>query len=386
MATVVAANNDPSPQIRKPRRMNSNTGAAKRPPQARRVAGLGRLSLSTAVIGAFALAAVPDTASACACGCGIFDIGANNAFPTMSDSGFSAWLRYSFMNQNKNWEGSSSAPASDNADKQIKTSFYTFGGQYMINHAWGVMVELPIFERSFTTTGDGGPYPLGQEATTKLTALGDAVIQGVYAGFSPDMSTGVTFGVKLPTGDYTGPYIPPNAAAGTTGGMAYDRDTLPGTGSTDIVLGGYNVGNLNADGSLDYFLQARYQFAVFTRDGATTNAAQTGASYRPGNEINLGAGITYSLGAVGGFSKVAPVLQLVASKRNADGGPTASLNSGYRRFLVAPGIDLRAGNYKIFANVSVPISQNVNTDVPSSGNVGQLVASTLWTLQLGYDF
>jgi len=366
--------------------MNPRTSARNSAPL-KRIRGHSPLAtMAAGVAMAVALATLPDTASACACGCGIFDIGANNAFPTMSDSGVSAWLRYSFMNQNKNWEGSSSAPASDNADKQIKTSFYTFGGQYMINHDWGVMVDIPIFQRSFTTTGDGGPYPAGQIATTKLTALGDMVIQGVYAGFSPDMSTGVNFGVKLPTGDYTGPYIPPNAAAGTTGGMAYDRDTLPGTGSTDIVLGGYNVGNLNADGSLNYFLQARYQFAVFTRDGATTNAAQTGASYRPGNEINLGAGVTYSLGALGGFSKVAPVLQLVASKRNADGGPTASLNSGYRRFLVAPGIDLRAGKYKIFANVSVPISQNVNTDVPSSGNVGQLVASTLWTLQLGYDF
>ena len=61
-------------------------------------------------------------------------------------------------------------------------------------------------------------------------------------------------------------------------------------------------------------------------------------------------------------------------------------NSGYRRLLVAPGIDLRYEKWKFFASVSVPLAQYVDTDVPSSGNVGQLVASTLWNLQLGYDF
>ncbi len=324
-------------------------------------------------------------AQACACGCGIFDIGANTAIPSMSDSGLSAWFRYSFMNQNKNWEGSSSAPAADNADKQIKTSFFTFGAQYMVNHNWGVMVELPVYDRSFSTIGDGGPYPLNQPATTKLTALGDLVVQGVYSGFSPDMSTGVTFGLKLPTGDYTGPYIPPNPSAGTTGGMAYDRDTLPGTGSTDLVLGAYHVGGLGSDNKLAYFAQGRYQVAFATRNGATQSADLSGASYRPGNELDLGLGLTYDLGAAGAFSKVAPVLELLASKRNSDSGATASLNSGYRRVLIAPGIDTRVGNFKIYASVAFPVMQNVNTDVlPNS--TGQLVASTLWNFQLGYDF
>jgi len=203
------------------------------------------------------------------------------------------------------------------------------------------------------------------------------------------MSTGITFGVKLPTGDYTGPYIAPNGLPGsnpnaTTGGMALDRDTLPGTGSTDLILGGYHVGALTDDGALAYFAQARYQLALFTRAGATNNGAA--ADYRPGNEFNAGAGLTYDLGAVAGLSKVAPVLQLIASKRNTDNGAMASRNSGYRRLLVAPGIDVRAGKYKVYANVSIPLSQSVNTDVPGSGSVGQLVASTIWTMQVGYDF
>ena len=47
----------------------------------------------------------------------------------------------------------------------------------------------------------------------------------MYTGFFKDMSTGVIFGLKLPTGTYTAPGL--------------DRDTQIGSGSTDLMLGGY---------------------------------------------------------------------------------------------------------------------------------------------------
>ncbi|SPE32040.1 conserved exported hypothetical protein [Burkholderiales bacterium] len=342
--------------------------------------GAARLPvLSASILASLCLCLATEKASACACGCGAFDIGANAAFPNSSDSGLSAWFRYNFMNQNKNWEGSSSAPAADNLDKDIKTSFFTFGGQYMINRDWGVMVELPVFKRSFTSTGDGTAYPAGSIFTSDLTDLGDVMVQGVYAGFSPDMSTGVTFGVKLPTGNYTGPALGPGQSANGQFDLIYDRDTLPGSGSTDLLFGAYHVGGLTQDNKLAYFTQARYQFAVMERAGAT-------GTYRPGNELDLGAGLTYSLGAMGSFKNVAPVLQLIASDRSSDGGTGSSFNSGYRRLMIAPGIDLRIDKFKIYADVSLPLVQNVNTDIPSSGNVGQLTASTIWRLQIGYDF
>lgn len=357
-----------------------STGAG--PPSAPRVAT--RFSAGSRWLAALWLGLMPTCSWACACGCGMFDIGANTAFPNMSDSGWSAWLRVNYMNQNKNWEGSSSAPASDNLDKDIKTWFYTVGGQYMISHDWGVMVEVPIFERSFSTTGDGTAYPVGSVGTSKLTALGDMMIQGVYSGFSPDMSTGVTFGIKLPTGDYTGPYVPPNGLPAsnpnrTTGGLAYDRDTLPGTGSTDLLFGGYHFGSLSSDNRLAYFAQARYDVAVFTRDGAT-------GSYRPGNEVVAGIGLTYDLGKVGLFRKAAPVLQLLGAQHNQDSGTGSSRNSGYRRLMIAPGFDVRIDKTRVFLDAELPVLQYVKTDVPASGNVGQLTASVIWKLQLAYDF
>jgi hypothetical protein len=336
-----------------------------------------------------AMTGAPDPALACACGCAVFDVGANAAFPNGSDSGFSAWFRYNYMDQDKNWAGSSSAPSSWNADKDITTSFYTFGGQYMFNHDWGVMVELPVFDRTLTTTGDGTAYPVGQIYSSSLTDMGDIMVQGIYAGFSPDMSTGVTFGVKLPTGNYTGPYNPPNGLPAsnpnsTTGGLTYDRDSLPGSGSTDLLFGAYHVGGLTQDGKLAYFTQARFQMAIMEREGAT-------GTYRPGNEFDLGAGLTYALGAMGSFSNVSPLVQLIATDRHTDGGTASSPSSGFRRLMVAPGIDLRVKKLKIYADVSLPLV--VNTTVPAAtpaniaaGVVGQLVPSVIWRLQIGYDF
>ncbi len=328
---------------------------------------------------ALSVAAASHTALACACGCAVFDIGANSAFPNQADSGLSVYMRYNYMNQDRNWAGSSSAPASEDLDKDIRTSFYTFGGQYMIDHDWGVMLEVPVFQRSFTSTGDGSAFPAGAIFTSNMTDLGDAMVMGVFTGFDPDMSTGLTFGLKLPTGNYTGPTQGAGASANGNTDLIYDRDTLPGSGSTDLVLGAYHVGPVTSDGQLAYFLQARFEAAFLVRDGAT-------GSYRPGNEIDFGAGLTYALGPMGVFDKVAPVLQLVASDRSQDGGTGSSFNSGYRRLLIAPGIDVRIHKWKIFADVSLPVAQNVNTDVPASGSVGQLVAPAIYRLQVGYDF
>jgi hypothetical protein len=341
---------------------------------------------------AFAASLVPGSASACACGCSLFDVGANAAFPNNADSGFTAWLRYDYMDQDKNWAGASSAPSIWNADKSITTDFFTLGGQYMFSHDWGVMVELPVFHRTLTTTGDGSAFPQGQVYSSTLTDLGDVMIQGVYAGFSPDMSTGVSAGLKLPTGNYTGPYV-----QGVDGNWdpTFDRDSLPGTGSLDLLFGAYHVGPLSSDGKLAYFTQARFQMAVMER-------ASGQGTYRPGNELDAGVGLTYSLGAGGGFSNIAPVLQFLFQDRHADSGTDANASSGYRRLLFAPGIDLRVNKVKIYLDVLVPVATfttapaptqaNIYGDGPPSqgflpdGDVGQLVPSAIWRLQVGYDF
>ena len=309
---------------------------------------------------------------ACACGCGVFDVGAGTLMPTDSETGFSVWFRYAYMDQNQNWEGNSKAPAADNGDKKINTNFYWVGGEYMINRDWTVMAELPTYNRQLTTTDDGTVFgAAGSVYTGKLTDLGDLQLTAMYTGLSEDMSTGLSFGLKLPTGNYTGPN-------GPLGGAEFDRDSLPGTGSTDLMFGGYHIGGLNSDNSLAYFVQARYQFAVLTRN-----------DYRPGNELDGAVGLTYDFGEQGPLTKVAPMLQIIGSYREHDTGANADpLNSGYKRLLVAPGIELRLGKARLYGDVELPIYQYTNaaSSVAIEGTSGQLIASALYKLQLAYDF
>ncbi|HEY3915312.1 MAG TPA: hypothetical protein VGN61_12560, partial [Verrucomicrobiae bacterium] len=135
------------------------------------------------------------------------------------------WTEYDYMDQNMNWSDGSPAPAADNGDKDIRTDFMTLGFQDMFNREWGVQAELPFDYRQYKAT-DGG--------ADQWKSLGDVRLEGIYTGFQPDMSAGVTFGVKLPTGNFT------------HDSSLLDRDLEIGTGSTDLLLGGFYRHTLNS--------------------------------------------------------------------------------------------------------------------------------------------
>lgn len=296
---------------------------------------------------AFSAGFLPAAAFACACGCGVFSVGTSSLFP--SDSGGNVYLEYDFLNQTENWNGTSSAPASQNEDRNIRSSFYTVGGRYMFNRDWGISVQVPYWNRLFVTElGNGSIGGFHHDA------LGDIRVLGMYTGLSDDMSSGLMFGVKLPTGDYTYPN--------------FDRDTAIGTGSTDIILGAYHQSMLGTDGTWNWFAQGQWERAVATRDG-----------YRPGDELDAAAGVYYNGWTFGATSQVAPVLQLIVSDRLHDSGSNADpANSGYQRLLLAPGIEYDTGNFRIYADIEVPVYQNTHGD--------QLVAPRAYKLIMAYSF
>jgi hypothetical protein len=321
---------------------------------------------------AAAMAVAPGAALACACGCGIFDVGDGTFMPNNSNSGLSMWFRLAYMDQDQNWQATHSGPASANDDKSLNTTFYFVGGQYVINRNWTVMAELPFFDRALTTTDDGTVFgPPGTIYTGHDFALGDLELMAMYTGLSKDMSTGLGFGVKAPTGDWHGPN-------GPLGGAEFDRDSLPGTGSTDLILQAYHVGSLNAQNTLGYFVQSKFQFAVATQD-----------QYRPGDELDSAIGVTYDLGSFGPFTKVAPVLQFLNSYRAHDSGANADPpNSGYERILIDPGVSVRVKKVRLDFDVAIPLYQNMNAATPADedDSSGQLVAGTLLKFQATYDF
>ena len=294
----------------------------------------------------FALILTPSASWACACGCGVFDVGTSSLFPGCK--GGTAFLEYDHLTQNRNRSGGGEAPAADNPDKRIASDFVLLGGQYMFTRSWGVMAEIPVTHRDFTTDDGTGAQ------TFRHGALGDIRVMGVYSGFSKDMSTGVLFGLKLPTGDFTYP--------------DFDRDVGIGTGTTDAILGGYHLGSITKDAAWTYFMQATWQHAFAARAG-----------YRPGDDFNGAFGVYYEPGSVGDKLAVTPVIQVLGSHRNRDSGPNADPdNTGYDRVMIAPGVELKAKAWKLYGDVEFPVYQTVNGD--------QLVAPAMFKLILSRSF
>ncbi|MHB2015637.1 MAG: hypothetical protein ACYCW6_01690 [Candidatus Xenobia bacterium] len=304
---------------------------------------------------------------ACACGCSIFDVGdVYDTVPTHPGGGM-LWFRYAYMNQNQNWEGTSPGNPASNVDKRLGTGFYYVGGQWTFNRKWTMMAELPMFTRSYTTTDNGTVAgPPNSLYTAWLGALGDFRVMADYTGLRPDMSTGLEFGLKLPTGLWQSP-------SGPRGGAEFDRDTLPGTGSTDLMLGAYHIGNLDARRKFPYELQLSYSVAVLTQDG-----------YRPGNELDLSAGAGYHLRPA-----LTPWLTLIGTFRASDSGANADpLNTGYSRLFVAPGLEVRFSKFDLYGDAEFPIYQDVNSAVSPAieGTTGQLVAPVLYKVQISRNF
>ena len=314
---------------------------------------------AAAAITAFAL--TPSIGWACACGCGVFDVGTSSMFPEGPGGMF--YINYDYQNQNHNWSGSSRAPAQNNGDKDVRTQFITTGVEYMLNRSWGFDVEVPYDIRYFKGTGGASGNDI---ESFNWGPLGDIRIQGIYTGFSTDLSSGMTFGLKLPTGNFTH-----NDAFGSI-----DRDSEIGTGSTDLLLGGFHRGNLTKDNSWSWFGQALLDLPLVGQD-----------NYLPGLEIDAAAGIYYNGWTFRGVN-ITPLAQIIASERTSDSGnnasggqddpPVGEKDSGYRRILLSPGIEFDRHPWTVYADVELPVYEHV------TGN--QLVAPWLFKCILTYHF
>jgi hypothetical protein len=288
----------------------------------------------------------PAPLQACACGCGVFDVGTGAMLPT-KPGGF-AFLEYDYLNQNQNRSGTRKASNAANEDKRLQSSFVTLGVHDMLSRSWGVMAELPFVHRYFNSEDANGNL-----AGAKHAGVGDVRVRGVYSGLSEDMSLGLTFGLKLPTGDYAYPGL--------------DRDTALGTGSTDLLLGAYQMGRFGAGSPWAWYANALWDQPVLIAAG-----------YRPGAEVNAVAGAYYEGWKPFGVT-VAPLAQAVAAWRARDSGPAAkSADTGYRRLLLSPGFEAVSGRLRVNANVGFPVWEYANGD--------QIVAARYYQTTVGWAF
>jgi hypothetical protein len=303
--------------------------------QARKLAGV--------FIAAFMLVEfLPASSNACACGCNVFSVGSPWDMPTVS--GFKMFLLYDHMDQRTNWSNWNSATPQLNDDKELRSNFYTLGLQFMANRDWGIMIEAPVWERYFATADE-----MGNILSADHSSLADIRVTGMYTGLSEDMSIGILFGLKLPTGPFNQSLL--------------DRDAQIGTGTTDMLLGGYQMGQETGWG---WYAQALYQHPLGPRDG-----------YRPGDDFDFSAGVHYD--NLANRFHIVPMLQLVASLRGVDSGPNSDPdNTGYQRLYAAPGIEVIISNHlSIFGDLKIPVFTHVRGY--------QLIAPALSTVTASYS-
>ena len=288
------------------------------------------------------------TAFGCACGCGIFDVGTSLLLP--SGSGGMVYFEYDFINQNKNWHATHSAPGQDNSDKIVRTNYTTLGSQYFFNRSYGLQVDLPVVSRHFETADPDS----GTIGSFNHTALGDIRVKGIYTGFSEDLSTGLTFGLKLPTG----PTMTPN----------FDFDTQIGTGTTDFLIGIYHLTTLSENHLWTGFYQLNLDQPFLSQN-----------NYIAGNELDAVYGIYYRGLTQSLDSHFVPMLQVKGTVKGADSGANGHPDdTGYTRLMIAPALEFGVSSIKIYTDLAIPFYQNF------SGN--QLVSNYLFKSLLAYYF
>jgi hypothetical protein len=284
----------------------------------------------------------------------VFGVGTSAMLPEGEGGMFT--MDYDYQDQTRNWHGTAEAPPKDNPDKQIQTHFITADVQYMFNRSWGLEVDVPYWNRYFRTTG-------GKSGTEIVSAdwwaLGDIRVQGMYTGFSPDLSTGLTFGLRLPSGDYTH-----NDPYGDV-----DRDSEVGSGSLDLLLGGFHRQNLPWDHEKwTVFGQIALDQPMVSRD-----------NYTPGTEVDAAAGIYYTGFKLHNLS-INPVAQVIGSERTRDSGSQAAhpIASGYQRMLLSPGLEFDFHPWRVYGDAEFPVYENTRGD--------QLVAPVLFKVSVSYMF
>lgn len=321
-----------------------------------------------AVAGLLAVALLPRLARACAtCGC---TLSTDAATGYSTASGWRINIDYTYIDQNELRHGGSKAspeqvvnrpsdPSLDGGEIEKNTTnrYINLSAAYRFNAAWGVTFIVPYVSRDHTTYGtQPQPYVPSETAPDQVSnahvsGLGDVKILANYQGFLPTHNLGVQFGVKLPTGNDGGQAEngdlvghPVTFRTGPGLGQSLDTDMQAGTGSTDLILGGYYYQPVSQN--FDAFANAQFQAAV------KENLDQPGADYRPGNLTSISVGLRYEAHA-----NWVPQLQINWFHKLADQGFLADRpdTEGTVAYL-SPGISASlTRTLQMYAFVQIPI-------------------------------
>lgn len=287
------------------------------------------------------LMAGPQAALACsACGCTLSSDWASQGLA--ATGGWRADVRFDYFNQDQLRSGTdavarSSLPIPNDEEVQRYTinRNYSFDLDYSPNRNWGFNVMLPWYDRAHATIAEGDT----DLSTSHDTGVGDLRVLARYTGFDAQRTSGIEFGLKLPTGEFGGKF-----RSGPQLGETVDRGLQLGTGTTDLLLGVYKFDMFAPDWG--YFAQALLSQPLDSREG-----------FRPGTGINMNFGVRYSASPV-----IQPQLQVNARIEQRERGVNADVeNSGATLVYLSPGFTWNVSRrFSAYAFMQAPLYQRVN--------------------------
>jgi len=244
-----------------------------------------RISLTPLALSCIALGALPFTARACAtCGC---TLSTDAATGYSAQAGWRITLESVYLDQDELRHGDQAAspnqvldqpvdPTADAAEieRDTRNRYQNLTVSYRPNADWGISLLLPFVQRDHTTYGEQeAPFTDAaiapdQISYSDVSGLGDAKLVASYQGFLPTHNLGVQVGVKLPTGNYGGQNEETGARAGhpvlfdrgPMAGEALDASLQAGTGSSDLIVGGYYYQPVSQN--FDVVVDGQFQAAI----------------------------------------------------------------------------------------------------------------------------
>lgn len=253
---------------------------------------------------------------------------------------FTADLRYEYIKQDQLRQGRRDISAADDTSDatELKTINHNLvaGLDYTFDRHWGVAASLPMVKREHSHIED--PSGAATFESWDFSRTGDARILGRYQFDKPTAtdSFGLQFGLKLPTGSH---------GVANADGTVAERALQPGTGSTDLVLGGYYAYRPQFRG-LGWFGQVLYQRAVSTQD-----------QFRPGNQLSLTGGVNYPVS-----DHFTLLFQMNGLVKARDTGANAEPDlSGGRYLYASPGASYAiTPNTQLYGFVQLPLLRDAN--------------------------
>jgi hypothetical protein len=305
-------------------------------------------SINRAFFAAFCAAALclllaPSASWACAtCGC---TLNADAAMGYSAEPGWRLSLEYDYIHQDQLRSGThaiSTVPDGDELERDTLNRYYTVGLDYNPSADWNIDLRVPYVQRTHSTYGIfDSSEPLPPLSYSRSASIGDIKIIGAFQGILPDHNLGLQLGIKLPTGRY-GTDV--KFQSGPNAGNPLDASLQPGTGSTDIIIGGYFYRAISQ--SFDFFANAQFQSAVKSKQD------QPGNDFRPGNSTSISAGLRYEA-----TPNWVPQLQLNLLHKGVDQGALADITdtAGYVAYI-SPGLTANVrGKLYVYGFAQLPI-------------------------------